>query len=41
VTKAGELTGSAGAQVDAFVKQAAAWSQKVPESAQVKAGRIL
>jgi adenylosuccinate lyase len=41
VTKAGELTGSAGAQVDAFVKQAAAWSLKVPESAQVKAGRIL
>ena len=41
VTKAGELTGSAGAQVDAFVKQAAAWSQRVPESAQVKAGRIL
>jgi len=27
--------------VDAFVKQAAAWSLKVPESAQVKAGRIL
>ena len=40
VTKAGELTGSAGAQVDVFVKQAAEWSQRVPESAKVKAGRI-
>ena len=41
VTKAGELTGSAGAQVDAFAAQAAAWSTKVPESAQIKPGRIL
>jgi adenylosuccinate lyase len=41
VTKAGELTGSAGAQVDVFVRQAADWTRKVPESAQVKAGRIL
>jgi len=41
VTKAGELTGSAGAQVDAFAAQAAAWSAKVPESAQIKPGRIL
>jgi len=41
VTKAGELTGSAGAQVDAFVQQAEAWVRRVPESAQVKAGRIL
>ncbi len=41
VTKAGELTGAAGAQVDAFVRLTEAWVQKVPESAQVKAGRIL
>ena len=41
VTKAGELTGSAGAQVDAFAAQAAVWSAKVPESAQIKPGRIL
>jgi adenylosuccinate lyase len=41
VTKAGELTGSAGAQVDAFAAQAAAWSAKVPEAAQIKPGRIL
>lgn len=41
VTKAGELTGAAGAEVDAFVASAEAWSRKVPESAQVKAGRIL
>jgi len=27
--------------VDAFAKQAADWTRKVPESAQVKAGRIL
>ena len=41
VAKAGELTGSAGAQVDAFAAQVAVWSQRVPESAKVKAGRIL
>jgi len=41
VTKAGELTGAAGAQVDAFVRLTEGWVQKVPESAQVKAGRIL
>lgn len=41
VTKAGELTGAAGTQVDAFVRLTEAWVKKVPESAQVKAGRIL
>jgi adenylosuccinate lyase len=41
VTKAGELTGAAGAQVDAFIRVTEAWVQKVPESVQVKAGRIL
>ncbi len=41
VTKAGELTGAAGAQVDTFVRLTEAWVQKVPESAQVKAGPIL
>ena len=41
VTKAGELTGSAQAQVQAFVKSAEVWVRKVPESAQVKPGRIL
>lgn len=41
VTKAGELTGSAQAQVKAFVQSAEAWARKVPESAQVKPGRIL
>jgi adenylosuccinate lyase len=41
VTKAGELTGSAQAQVQAFVQSAEVWARKVPESAQVKPGRIL
>jgi len=41
VARAAELTGSAGAQVDGFVEQAQAWMQRVPESAGVKAGRIL
>ncbi len=41
VTKAGELTGSAQAQVEAFSAAVAAWVQKVPESAQIKPGRIL
>jgi adenylosuccinate lyase len=41
VTKAGELTGSAQAQVGAFSLAVQAWTKKVPESQQIKAGRIL
>lgn len=41
LARAPELAGSAGRQVDAFVAAAAAWSARVPESAQVRPGRIL
>lgn len=41
LARAPELTGAAGAQVDAFVAEAAAWSARVPESARVRPGRIL
>ncbi|MFM9167896.1 MAG: adenylosuccinate lyase [Verrucomicrobiota bacterium] len=41
VARASELTGAAGAQVDAFARQADEWKAKVPESAEVRPGRIL
>jgi adenylosuccinate lyase len=41
VTKAGELTGSAREQVDAFNLAVQAWVKKVPDSAKIKPGRIL
>ncbi len=41
VTKAGELTGSAREQVSAFNLAVQAWVKKVPDSAQIKPGRIL
>jgi adenylosuccinate lyase len=41
LARAPELTGSAGAQVDAFAAEAAAWTARVPESAGVRPGRIL
>ncbi len=39
--RAPELTGTAGAQVDAFAAEAAAWSVRVPEAAAVRPGRLL
>ena len=41
VTKAGELTGSAREQVSTFNLAVQAWVKKVPDSAQIKPGRIL
>jgi adenylosuccinate lyase len=41
VARADELTGSAGLQVDAFVRQSAEWASRVPESAEVRPGPIL
>ena len=41
VARAGELTGAAGDQVDAFARQAAEWTARVPESSEVRPGRIL
>ena len=41
MAEAGELTGMAQAQVDAFSQSAQAWLKKVPEAGKIKPGRIL
>jgi len=41
MAQAGELTGLAQAQVDAFSQSAQAWLKKVPEAGKIKPGRIL
>lgn len=41
VGAAGEQTGTAGAQVDAFVAQVASWTKRFPEAASVTPGRML
>jgi adenylosuccinate lyase len=41
ITAAGTQTGTAGAQVDAFVERAGEWVVRFPESAVVKPGRML
>ena len=41
LARAPELTGSAGAQVDAFAAEVAAWTARVPEAARVRPGRLL
>ncbi|MDR2429533.1 MAG: adenylosuccinate lyase [Puniceicoccales bacterium] len=41
VNAAGEQTGTAGAQVDAFVAQSAQWAQRFPEALDITPGRML